>query len=127
MKTSSIVFGALFITLLGVAGCGGGSCSRGPKCSAEPKPTEADLKTCEEQAKLQMSDPCQGAAQSLADCAYANTVCGADNLTDLSKSQEKYNMSCAGQKQALDKCCQANPSSSLCGGGPLPATPPEEL
>lgn len=101
---------------VGLGGCGGDNCSRGPKCSADPKPSADDIKLCQEQEKMQMSDPCRSAARSLGDCGYNNTVCTSDNKTDQSKSAEKFNASCMSQQSELMKCCTSNPSSAFCGG-----------
>lgn len=117
MSRFSIVAFALS-ALLGSVGCGaGGACGRGAKCAADPKPTEADVKACQEQEKMNASDPCNAAAKALGDCAFANTVCAADKTTDAEASAEKYNTACTSQQSALTACCEKNTSSALCGGG----------
>ncbi len=110
--------GLAFLLALGSVGCGaGGACGRAAKCAADPKPTEADIKACQEQEKMNASDPCNAAAKALGDCAYANLVCAADKTTDQAASADKYNSACSSQMSALTTCCEKNTSSALCGGG----------
>lgn len=111
-----MVIGFACIALLGSAGCGGGNCGRTSKCSADPKPTESDIKICQEQEKMNASDPCNGAAKAVGDCTYSNTVCAKDNTTDGQASLEKSSTACTSQQAALTACCEKNTSSALCGG-----------
>ena len=110
------VLGLSLSALLGSAGCGAAPCGRASKCAADPKPTEADVKACQEQEKTNASDPCNAAAKALGDCAYANTVCAKDNTTDPTASADKYNTACTSQQAALTACCEKNTNSALCGG-----------
>ena len=135
MTTTSKIISAVLVAMLGITGCGADTCTRGPKCSADPKATEADIKACQEQEKTLAGDPCQSAAKAVGDCGYSNTVCTAENTTDLAKSMEKINGACSSQQAALSKCCQMNTSSKICGGGgsgdgggslPPKELPPEE-
>ena len=114
------VLGFVLVSLLGSVGCGSGAaCGRASKCAADPKPTEADIKACQEQEKMNASDPCNAAAKALGDCSYANIVCAADKTTDQAASADKYNTACASQQASFTSCCEKNTSSALCGGGSI--------
>ena len=122
MNTMSrcFVLSVALLAVLGSVGCGAGAaCGRASKCAADPKPTEADIKACQEQEKMNASDPCNAAAKALGDCAYANIVCATDKTTDQAASADKYNTGCTSQQAALTTCCEKNTSSALCGGGTI--------
>jgi hypothetical protein len=62
-------------------GCGGGDvCSTTSKCSAQPKPTQAQIDQCK--AATASGVKCASQYTTLANCAASKEVCAADNTTD---------------------------------------------
>ncbi len=88
--------------------CGGSSdpCSGGPasKCSADPaptKPTDAEIKACQEARK---TAKCVTEGDALGNCIIANQKCGSDNKTDITATLA----ACSSQTEAYTKCFTAS-------------------
>jgi hypothetical protein len=81
------------------AACGGDPCSAASKCSADPKPTEAEIQACRD-AYANTSATCYSEQKAFADCIRAKQVCTAGNKTDGLKTLE----ACQKEGEALEKC-----------------------
>lgn len=83
--------------------CSSDSCSYvESKCSADPKPTDAEIQAAEQKCKddKAKATTCVSEAEALATCARDKQVCGADNKTDSTKTAD----ACKAEIDALLKC-----------------------
>lgn len=72
---------AALASTLFLVGCGSDPCSGSSKCSADPKPTEAEIKACKD-ANANTSAKCYSQSKAMADCFRAKQVCTSSNVTD---------------------------------------------
>ncbi|MBX7096199.1 MAG: hypothetical protein K1X89_00675 [Myxococcaceae bacterium] len=74
-----IIIGAFAAFTL--AACGGGDvCSASSKCSADPKPTDADKTAC--QTAIKDGTKCAAEYKAVLTCAQSKQKCTSDNKTD---------------------------------------------
>lgn len=102
MLKNSVLSGLAFAMLVGVSslamGCSSSPCDGSSKCSADPKPTDNDKKTC--QALLDNEKTCKSELDKYAACQRDKQVCGSDNKTDSAKTAE----ACKSEAEAYTKC-----------------------
>jgi len=86
MKMILLVTVALASLVAGCSSSASDNCSAKSKCSAQPAPTDAQIKQCKEAAD---SNPkCSSQVSAFGSCSIANEVCGADNKTDVTKTPD---------------------------------------
>ena len=84
---------------MALVACGGGDpCSAASKCSADPKPTDAEIATC--QASTKDGAKCATEYKAVLTCAQSNQTCGSDNKTDGTNTAAK----CSTQLAAYVTC-----------------------
>ena len=84
------------------SGVGGDRCSAKSKCSADPVPTPADIKACQDSLKPPDGGTvkCLTEVNAFFDCYLANQVCGTDNKTDMTKTMDR----CRSELNAYTTC-----------------------
>ncbi len=93
---------AAVVCSLTLAACGGDVCSGSSKCSADTKPTDAQITACKDLVKD--GAKCASQYKSLAECMQSNQVCGSDNKTDGTATAAK----CTTQLAAYTTCFTAS-------------------
>lgn len=70
-----------FVSMISFAACGSGDpCTATSSCSADPKPTDAQIKACQDQRAG--ITKCKTEADAFGDCQVSNRKCTADKTTD---------------------------------------------
>ncbi len=90
----------------GGAGGGGGSagsdqCPASSKCSADPKPTAAEIQTCQDNYD---KAACKPEFNALLPCARTAQTCGSDNKTDSQATNDKITANCQSLVDAYAAC-----------------------
>ncbi len=85
--------------------CSSSACTyKESPCSADPKPTDAEIKAAEDKCKEdEKTAKCVSEITSYSDCVRSNTVC-TDNKTDLIKTGAAISTACKDQSAAVQKC-----------------------
>ena len=92
------------ISAISFSACGSDPCTAAPKCSADTKPTEAQIKDCQTAAAV---TTCKTERDALTNCYLAQQVCGTDNKTDGTKTLANITANCKTQIEASTKCSTA--------------------
>jgi hypothetical protein len=85
--------------------CSSSACTyKESPCSADPKPTDEQIKAAEDKCKEdEKTAKCVSEGTALADCYRSNIVC-TDNKTDLVKTGAAVATNCKDQAAAAQKC-----------------------
>jgi hypothetical protein len=86
VKVKLLVVSAVAAVALSFAACGGDPCTAKSKCSADPAPTDAQIKACQDAVA---EAKCGSKYKSMVECMQSNQVCTSDNMTDAQATAAK--------------------------------------
>lgn len=81
--------------------CSSSKCSKA--CSADPEPSEAAVKACED-AKDTSGKGCDSEYSAAQDCSSGKVVCGSDDKTDSAATLKAVTEGCATELKAYADC-----------------------
>jgi len=90
------------ISAISFSACGSDACATQSKCSADEKKTDAQIKTCQDNAAKVTT--CKSESEAYSSCATGQQVCGTDNKTDGTKTFANITANCKTQLDAVTKC-----------------------
>ncbi len=90
------------ITAISFSACGSDACATQSKCSADTKKTDAEIKTCQDNAAKVTT--CKTESDAYSNCTIAQQACGTDNKTDGTKTLANITANCKTQLDAYTKC-----------------------
>ncbi|MEW5739270.1 MAG: hypothetical protein AB1938_10115 [Myxococcota bacterium] len=94
LLTAVVLASSMFLV-----GCGGDPCTAASKCSADPKPTDAQIQACKD-ANANTSAKCYSQNKAFADCFRNKQVCTSANVTDAVATLA----ACSTEAQAVQTC-----------------------